>query len=64
MPGIMNDIEMRNLQNGHIQQSPAILVVGSTGTGKSSTIAKCTGLNNIRIGDGINPVTRCPSVYR
>ena len=40
----------------------AILVVGSTGTGKSSTIQKCTGYR-LRTGDGHKAVTRNCDVY-
>ena len=40
----------------------AILVVGSTGTGKSSTIQKCTG-HRLRTGDGHRAVTRTCDVY-
>ena len=40
----------------------AILVVGSTGTGKSSTIQKCTGYR-VRTGDGHKAVTRNCDVY-
>ena len=40
----------------------AILVVGSTGTGKSSTIQKCTGYR-VRTGGGHKAVTRNCDVY-
>ena len=67
-----NQIELRQMNgavnNGHFDitvsgPESAVLVVGSTGTGKSSTIAKCTN-QPIRIGDGHKPVTRCCQVYR
>lgn len=40
----------------------AVLVVGSTGSGKSSTIAKCTG-NHPLTGDAHRSVTRNCHVY-
>ncbi|XP_040569415.1 uncharacterized protein [Lepeophtheirus salmonis] len=39
-----------------------IIVVGSTGSGKSSTISKCTGLP-IKSGDGHRSITKFSSVY-
>ena len=40
----------------------AVLVVGSTGSGKSSTIAKCTG-QAVKVGDHAQSVTRQCAVY-
>ena len=50
------DMELQQF-NGNCQAGPdAVLLLGSTGTGKSSTINKCTG-QSIKIGDGYKPVT-------
>ena len=40
----------------------AIILVGSTGTGKSSTIKKCTG-HDVIVGDGYQSVTKCCEVF-
>ena len=59
-----DDIELRQMNDGSVSdQESAVLVVGSTGTGKSSTIAKCTN-QPIRIGDGYETVTRYCQVYK
>jgi len=50
------DMELQQF-NGNCEAGPdAVLLLGSTGTGKSSTINKCTG-QSIKIGDGYKPVT-------
>ena len=43
--------------------SSCVLVVGSTGSGKSSTISKCTGIP-VKTGDGHKGVTRTCQVYK
>ena len=48
--------------NGNFADPEAILLLGSTGTGKSSTINKCTG-QSIKIGDGYKPVTTNCDAY-
>ena len=40
----------------------AVLVVGSTGSGKSSTIGKCTG-QPVKTGDSDKSVTKTCQVY-
>jgi len=50
------DIPMKHLNKS------AIILVGSTGTGKSSTIKKCTG-QDVIVGDGHQSVTKCCEVY-
>ena len=51
------------IQNGHHgPKKSAVICVGSTGTGKSSTIAKCTG-QLARVGDGHKSVTHCCEAY-
>ena len=65
--GMVND-NKNNACNGHggpenlEGNCSAILVVGSAGSGKSSTIAKCTG-QNVRVGDNVKSVTRTCAVY-
>ena len=56
---------MKNMNN-HTNEdkiNSAIILVGSTGTGKSSTINKCTE-SSAKVGDGYQSVTSCPEIYR
>ena len=60
------DIPMKNMNNGAKNEDKlhsAIILVGSTGTGKSSTINKCTG-SSAKVGDGCQSVTNRCEVYR
>ena len=50
------DIPMKQMNKS------AIILVGSTGTGKSSTIKKCTG-HDVIVGDGYQSVTKCCEVF-
>ena len=45
------------------EEGSAVLVVGSTGSGKSSTIAKCTG-QPVKVGDSDKSVTKTCQVYK
>lgn len=49
-------------QDGGTRDKSCVIVVGSTGTGKSSTIAKCTGCNVIT-GQGHQSVTKFCDAY-
>ena len=61
------DIPMKNMNNhannAEDKQHSAIILVGSTGTGKSSTINKCTG-SSAKVSDGCQSVTTRCEVYR
>ena len=65
------DIPMKNMNTNHVNKEDdnskllhsAIILVGSTGTGKSSTINKCTG-SSAKVGDGCQSVTTRCEVYR
>ena len=61
----MSDHHQMELKLLPVKENPqpyAILLIGSTGTGKSSTIMKCTG-ENVITGDGPDGVTRRSKVY-
>ena len=45
-----------------VHKPSAVLVVGSAGSGKSSTVAKSTG-QNVKVGDSVKSVTRTNAVY-
>ena len=65
------DIPMKNMNTNHVNKEDnnskllhsAIILVGSTGTGKSSTINKCTG-SSAKVSDGCQSVTTRCEVYR
>lgn len=59
--GKKEQVELSDLKSS--PENLAVLIVGSTGTGKSSTIQKCTGAKNIKIGDGHKSVTKGCDVY-
>ena len=51
------DMELQQF-NGNCEAGPdAVLLLGSTGTGKSSTIKACTG-QSVKTGDGYKSVTK------
>ena len=57
------DVPLQKINNKNSNnEKSAIILVGSTGTGKSSTISKCTG-HAVKVGDGHQAVTRCCDVY-
>ena len=57
----MQDIVRMDIPLKQINKS-AIILVGSTGTGKSSTIKKCTG-QDVIVGDGYQSVTKFCEVF-